>query len=147
MKVIIAGSREISDYTMGKKLIEKAVKENKIEVSEILCGLAKGADLIGKEWGKSNDIPVKDYPANWKDIDVPNALVKENQFGKYNARAGFDRNQDMVDDCDVAIFLWDMESSGTEDCIKRVQKANKPHYIMTPEMLVAKENTEEEIPF
>ena len=132
LKVIIAGSRSVTDYLLGKKLIEKAIKDNKISVGEVVCGMAPGADLIGKAWGESNGVPVKEMPAAWDDVNTPGATVKTNSYGKqYNSKAGFDRNSAMVEYCDVAIVLWDGESNGSEDTIKKMNKAEKEVYIMS----------------
>ena len=47
MKVIIAGSRSITDAT----IVEKAINESGITITEMVCGGASGVDTLGEEWG------------------------------------------------------------------------------------------------
>lgn len=63
MKVIIAGSRSFNDY---KLLCEKcdAILSNQKDI-EIVCGMARGADLLGKQYAESRGYPVKEFPADW----------------------------------------------------------------------------------
>lgn len=129
LKLIIAGSREINDYLLCKRIIEQIIEENKLKIDEVVCGMCEGPDLIGKSWAESNNIKVKEFPADWNNINVPNALVRTNKFGKsYNAKAGFDRNSQMVEYCDIAIVIWDGQSTGSDDTVKKMKQANKEVY-------------------
>lgn len=97
MRVIIAGSREIvkspedlyiCGFISGKlteqedMLIEKAVKESSFDITEVVCGMARGADLAGLRWAKRNNIPVMEMPADWD---------------KYGKSAGYRRNVEMAE--------------------------------------------------
>jgi hypothetical protein len=73
MKVIIAGDRKFTD----RKVVEKAIKASKFEITEVVSGCAPGVDTVGKEWAKDNKIPVKKFPADWDNIDREGAFVKE----------------------------------------------------------------------
>ena len=93
-KVIIAGSRGIHDIN----IIQKAIDQANVEVSEVVSGMAGGVDQLGVDWAKENNIPVKPFAANWKDLSAPGAVIKLNKFRQpYNARAGYDRNKDMAE--------------------------------------------------
>ena len=37
----------------------------KINITEIVSGKAKGADSLGEKYASLNNIPVKEFPANW----------------------------------------------------------------------------------
>lgn len=50
--------------------------------TEVVSGMAKGADLCGVQWARRNNIPVKSFYPQW------------NLYGK---SAGFIRNRHMVD--------------------------------------------------
>jgi len=100
-KYIIAGSRDFTDF----ELMEKVLKE--FEISEIVCGGARGADLLGKEYGDKYGITVKMFPANWE------------RFGN---RAGPLRNIEMAEYSNALIAFWDGESTGTKHMITEAHR-------------------------
>ena len=59
MKVIIAGNRTFNN----KQLLFDTMDNLDIEIDEVVCGEARGADTLGKIWAKSKGIPVKSFPA------------------------------------------------------------------------------------
>lgn len=119
MKVIIAGTEEITDF----EELKYAIADSGFEIHEVVCGLCKGPDLMGKAWAEKRGIHVEEFPADWNDIDAPGAVVKKNSRGNYyNAKAGFDRNQKMAEYADALIALWDGESPGTRDMINRARR-------------------------
>ena len=99
MRVIIAGSRDIIDMSE----LEQAIEDSGFDISEVVCGCARGADELGLIWGTNNDIHVKKFPAQW------------NLFGK---AAGKERNIEMARYAGALIALWDGSSSGTAHMIK-----------------------------
>ena len=99
MKVIIAGSRDIID----RNEVEQAIADSGFEITEVVCGCARGVDELGLIWGTCNDVPVKRMPADW------------NRYGK---QAGRERNIAMARYADALIAVWDGQSSGTHHMIK-----------------------------
>jgi hypothetical protein len=81
MKTIIAGSRGITDY----EIIEKAIKESGFDITEVVCGCARGVDRLGDRWGTFNCVMIKHFPADWD---------------KHGKAAGFIRNSEMRDYAD-----------------------------------------------
>jgi len=123
MKVIVAGSRHITDYQLVSQVISNTISKYNISVTEIVSGCADGPDTLGEQWALENGIKVEPFEIDWNDITVPNALIKTNKWGKqYNARAGFQRNERMAEYGDVLIAIWDGKSSGTKDMIDRATK-------------------------
>ena len=106
MKVIIAGSRNFNNYDFLQNKINKL----KLNITEIVCGEAKGADLLGKQYGINNNIPVKSFPAEWD---------------KYGKSAGYIRNKEMAEYADYLIAFWDGESKGTNHMINIMRNLNK----------------------
>lgn len=132
MKVIVAGSRHITDYELVSQVISNTINKYDIQVTEIVSGCAGGVDALGEQWALENDIPVDPYPAEWDDVTAPNALVKTNKWDKeYNARAGFQRNELMANNGDILIAIWDGKSRGTKDMISRATKHGLLVYIYT----------------
>lgn len=116
VKTIIAGSRkyptdvEEDSQEFGRlqrelfaKHVKIAINNSQFNISEVVCGMAKGADLAGKDWGDENGVTVKEFPAKWK------------QFGN---SAGPQRNIEMARHADAAIVLWDGRSKGSDHMIK-----------------------------
>lgn len=123
MKVIVAGSRTIKDYNIVKWFIEK----QGLTITEVVSGKCKdGVDAHGEQWAKENGIPIKPFPANWKDLSHPKAVIKEGRYGKYDASAGPRRNRDMAIYGDSLIVLIHNESSGSEDMIGHMKEFGKP---------------------
>lgn len=111
MKVIIAGSRHMPFSLFH--LIDEAVKKSNFNVTEVVCGLARGADMFGGKWAVNNSIPVKTFPANW------------DEHGK---AAGPIRNQQMAEYADALIvFIWD-GSRGSKDMLMRMERMKKPTF-------------------
>lgn len=129
MKTIIAGTRNI----VSMSLLLEAIEESNFEITEVVCGDAKGADELGNTWGINNKINVKHFPADWKNIQAPGAIVKQNQYGKYNAKAGMDRNEQMACYSEALIALWDGKSRGTKNMIELARKHGLKIFIKTGE--------------
>jgi hypothetical protein len=98
VKVIIAGSRDINDV----QLVERAIQESGFVITEVVCGMARGVDTIGRLWAERNKIHVAHFPADW------------NRFGK---RAGHLRNAEMADYAEALICIHH-DSPGSLDMVQ-----------------------------
>ena len=78
MKVIIAGSREITSYS----IVEKAVRDSGFDITEVVSGTARGVDRLGEEYAKTAGIPIKKFPADWS-IGKSAGYKRNKQMGKY----------------------------------------------------------------
>jgi hypothetical protein len=125
MRTIIAGSRSITDF----KVIEEAIKASSFSISEVVSGGAKGVDLMGEKFANDNNIPIKVFKPSWSDLDVSGSIIKENKYGKFNARAGVDRNERMGNYADALIAVWDGNSKGTIHMINYMKKLNKKVFV------------------
>lgn len=118
MKVIIAGSRTI---TNGTTHISNFFSTNELPlpiVEEIVSGCARGIDKCGELFAYNHRIKIKRFPANWK---------------KYGKGAGSIRNAEMAEYADALIAIWDGKSRGTLDMITRMRELGKPVYVRTIE--------------
>lgn len=86
MRVVIAGSRDITDAT----LLEEAIRDSGFEITEVFCGLASGVDTLGKIWAENHGLPLRFFPALWK---------------KHGKAAGPIRNQEMAQEADALIAI------------------------------------------
>ena len=114
IKLVIVGSRTFNNYSLATAVINKIATEYGYKYIEIVSGGAKGTDAIGELYADSNGIPKKIFPADWK---------------KWGKRAGFVRNVDIIDNCDVCICFWDGESHGTKHDIELCEQKHKPCHI------------------
>ena len=115
LKVIIAGSRTFDRLSDVKKAIEEA----NFKIGEVVSGTAQGVDTMGEYWAEKNNIPIKQFPADWE---------------KYGKRAGHLRNAEMGEYADALILVWDGQSVGSASMLKIVQEKRMPIYqlIVTP---------------
>ena len=125
-RVIIAGSRSLKDLDLIQKAVDFAGLRGKI--TEVVSGCAPGIDTLAITWATQNGLKdkIKRMPADWKKIDgLPPAQIGINKYGKYNKKAGYDRNQAMADYVGpkgALIAIYDGSSAGTADMIERAQK-------------------------
>jgi predicted Rossmann fold nucleotide-binding protein DprA/Smf involved in DNA uptake len=128
----IVGDREVSENDF--KLIEDAIKYSGLKITKVVSGGAKGADTLAAKWAKKNKIKLQEHKPEWDNLEAEGAVVRTNSYGKqYNARAGFDRNQTIVDDSDAIIALQpNGRSDGTGDTIERAKKRGIAVFIYPP---------------
>lgn len=65
----------------------------------------------------------KPYPAKWDDLTVPGAVIGVKYGRRYNVRAGFMRNQYMLDDGKPTHALEAPGGTGTADMRSRIERA------------------------
>jgi hypothetical protein len=87
-RIIIAGGRDFKDTEEHKQWL--LIKLLELKVTEVVCGMARGADLFGKKVAEENNIIVKKFPADWK---------------KYGNSAGYKRNVQMAEYADICILF------------------------------------------
>lgn len=142
LRIIIAGSRFFEDYnlfesTMFKVLFhlnkeypqynilvinkeERLFKINPCSL-EIISGMAKGADTLAVRFGNKYNLALKEFPADWNNLNVLPCRVITNSYGSYNALAGHKRNRDMAvyassdDAFGVLVLFWDGKSKGSKN--------------------------------
>lgn len=117
MKMIIAGGRDFTD----KDKIEEAVRhliQSKVLTRdfELVCGMARGADITAYHLCKSKGNIIHEYPADW---------------GSYGKSAGHRRNRDMGNNADMLLAFWDGTSKGTKGMIDYMRSLNKPVYVIS----------------
>ena len=106
MNLIVAGGRDFKDYTLLKSKLDFLLSNTDKDEVVILCGMARGADLLGKQYADENNMDVWEYPADWAK-------------GK---QAGYLRNSQMADDATHLVAFWDGVSKGTKHMIDLATK-------------------------
>lgn len=112
--VLVAGSRTYNDYEEFVRIMDK-VLENQTEV-QLVSGGARGADSMAEAYAAARHIPIKVFPADWK------------QYGK---SAGYRRNRQMHEFLAQfknrgCILFWDGQSKGTQHNIGLADEFDTP---------------------
>jgi hypothetical protein len=110
MKLIIAGGRNIHDYS----LVLSALAESQFQPTEIVSGMALGVDTLAIQYARENNLPLKEFHADWN---------------QYKRAAGPIRNRQMAEYGDALIAIWDGESRGTKNMIEEATKRNLQVYV------------------
>jgi hypothetical protein len=135
-RVLVCGSRflDLTHYNVVEQVLCRIHEDSSTgPITCIINGAARGADTLGAMWASKALLPVQEFPANWMDIDAPGAVLIHGPGSRvYNARAGLDRNQRMIDegkpDLCVAFKRSGLRNSGTKDMIARCVAACIPVY-------------------
>lgn len=104
MKVAVVGSRGFDDYGRLKAVLDG------FNVTTIVSGGAKGADLLGERYADENNLEKLIFLPDW---------------GTHGRAAGFVRNQDIIDNADMVVACWDGKSRGTRDSMKKTHQQKK----------------------
>ena len=103
MKIMIAGSRSITDFDLTEYIPEKTTL--------IITGGAKGVDTLAEEYADKHKI---------------SKLILRPDYKKYGKAAPLLRNEQMVDLADLVIIIWDGKSKGTKHTLKYAEKKGTP---------------------
>lgn len=105
-KVIIAGSREFTDYEFLKSKCDYYLS-NKIKTHEVIIvsGHARGADVLGERYAREKGLKLLTFPADWD---------------KYGNSAGYRRNCKMADIANACIgfTIKGLDCKGTRQMLK-----------------------------
>jgi hypothetical protein len=107
MKLIIAGSRTVTDY----RLLCQVLAPDKERITQVITGGARGADQLGYRWAWKHAVKHQLFRAEWA------------RFGK---SAGVRRNYQMAQAGDILVALWDGQSAGTRHMMQCMQQLGKP---------------------
>lgn len=128
MRIVVTGGREFTDKSIIHGCLDYINSLRKITC--VRHGGANGVDKICGEWAKNNSIAEEIYHPDWHNFHSPDAVVKISPTGnKYNAKAGHDRNQKMLDDTPIPDLCVPFPGGrGTKDMLKRMLKSGIPVY-------------------
>lgn len=111
MKLLVSGSRSITDMAILEEAIAEYIKE---PITEMHFGDARGVDQLAATYSFEHGIPSEEWVADWDE---------------YEKSAGPIRNAQMVAATDTLLAIWDGESRGTKNCIDQAARAGKKVYI------------------
>ena len=111
MKIIVAGGRDFNNRIALNNVLSNIISPKE---DVIICGDARGADILGAEWAAQHQVPIQHHPAKW------------DEYGK---SAGYIRNAEMAEEGDALIAFWDGKSKGTMNMIKAMKLHKKPYWV------------------
>lgn len=117
MRLAIVGSRTFNDYDLLVNWVRPFKHYTSTSIT-IISGGASGADALAKKYAEHPlcfNTEYIEFPAEWN---------------KYGKSAGFIRNQQIIDNCDMVLAFWNGESRGTADTIEKAKRAKKPTFIV-----------------
>jgi hypothetical protein len=109
MKLLIIGSRKITDFDLSKYVSE--------DVDLIISGGAKGIDSLAEIYADEHGIK---------------KLIIHPQYNLYGRAAPIRRNEQMVDVADSVLAIWDGCSKGTKYTVDYAEKKNKATVVVLP---------------
>lgn len=115
MKTAIIGTRTAPETTYAQLCDLCGCLQTLGGITEIISGGASGADALGERYAKAEKIPLTVIPANWK---------------KHGKAAGLMRNTEIVERADQVIAIWDGQSTGTADTIRKAKAKGKEVMIL-----------------
>lgn len=105
LKLIIAGSRSFNDYELLKQQVDLIAKDYNDVI--IICGMAPGADALGKRYADEHGYLCIPMPALWD---------------KYKKSAGYRRNESMAKIANMVCCFWNGTSPGTRHMLDLAKK-------------------------
>jgi hypothetical protein len=102
-RVAIVGSRDYPDLSRVRTYVAGLPDD-----TVIISGGARGVDREAERAARTRGLRTLIFPADWT---------------TYGKRAGYVRNQTIVDHADDVVAFWDGRSPGTADTIRKAQQA------------------------
>lgn len=109
-KVAIVGGRDFTDYERVVDDMDILRADMNFPNIIIICGEARGADLLGRRYAEEFGFKIESFPAKWVE---------------YGKSAGYLRNTDMAVRADCVLAYWDGKSKGTKHMIETSTKKFK----------------------
>lgn len=112
MKLAIIGSRTFKNYDLLKQVYN--VFFARYTVTTIVSGGARGADKLAAQLAQELNIELLEFVPDWN---------------KHGNKAGYLRNIDIINNCDMLLAMWDGVSTGTNHSITIAKEQRKPTLI------------------
>jgi hypothetical protein len=109
MRVLVCGGRDYSDRMAVWHTLDAFAPA----ITEVISGMARGADTFAAEWARRFLFPLHEFPANWK---------------RDGRAAGSIRNQRMLTEGRPDAVIAFPGGRGTADMVRRSEKAGLPVY-------------------
>src|SRR5919199_6060477 len=104
MKVVITGSRGITDFS----LVETAMRLSGLEgrITQVALRGSSGIAHLGEQYADQHDIPLRRFDPIWS------------PGGRRDNRAELKRDEDLASYADAAVAVWDRRSGDNQHLIR-----------------------------
>lgn len=119
MKIIIAGSRDVTDYEVVRRaVIESGYWKEFGKAIEVVSGTARGVDRLGEEFAKRNGLTCHRFPADWDTHGKAGGIIRNKYMG------------DFAKETDGRLLAcWDGTSRGTKQMIDYAHQIGLKTYV------------------
>lgn len=117
-RVLICGGRDWSMTDMTFAALDRLNEKHNFGV--VIHGAARGADRLGGEWAKSRNIPVIEFPADWRPSFING---RPNPHRRLDRSAGHRRNQQMLEEGHPDLVVAFPGGPGTRSMIQKARAA------------------------
>lgn len=108
MRIIIAGSRDVTDYEIVRQAVIHSGYWKEFGKSiEVVSGTARGVDRLGEEFARKNGLACHRFPADWDTHGKAGGIIRNKYMGDF-AKEGDGR----------LLAIWDGQSRGTKQMIE-----------------------------
>lgn len=111
MRVLVCGGRTFDDRPMLLRVMDRIHATR--EITTIIHGAQRGADLLAGAWAVMRRVPVQEFPADWN---------------AHREAAGPIRNQRMLDESKPDLVVGFPGGGGTSDMLTRAARAGVMRY-------------------
>lgn len=111
--IIIAGGRDFNNYSVAITAFKNFIISKKTRTKPtIICGMAKGADMVGYDIAETHGLKIEKFFADWDKYGDAAGPIRNEEMAKYAAEKGNG----------VLLAFWDGESKGTKSMINYAKK-------------------------
>ena len=117
-KTAVCGGRDYADYAKVTRVLDR------LAPAEIIHGAARGADSLAGRYARQNNVPCQEFPAQWNTHSED--CARKGRRGRTCRLAGFNRNQQMLDEAAPQVVIAFPGGNGTKDLVAKTKKAGIP---------------------
>lgn len=119
MRIIVAGSRDITDYAVVREaFIQSGFWKQFHGDIEVVSGTARGVDRLGEEFARKNGLTCHKFPADWDIHGKAGGHIRNCYMGDF-AKEGDGR----------LLAIWDGVSRGTKQMIDYARSIGLKGYV------------------
>lgn len=122
LRVLVCGGRDFHERQRVWDFLDQIAGERG-PITVVMQGGASGADHHALTWAMAHKINVESFKADWRNLSHPDAVIVERGDLKYDALAGFRRNQRMLDEGKPDLVIGFPGGTGTADMLTRAKRA------------------------
>lgn len=123
--VLVTGGREYANQARVDHALDMV--HEVWGITRLVHGAARGTDRLAHDWARRRGVMPDPYPADWDNIDHPQAVIRFNKRGKpYDVTAGKRRNIRMLIETCPALVISFPGGDGTAHCVAQALRRDIP---------------------